>query len=102
MSTHPDLVTIDTVSDEADEDFEGMMGFLIDTDIDWSGHGVYTVHVPSKNIDVRARTITTISKARTGGIERCPHGLDESASGICPACAAEAQEKRMEALRARS
>lgn len=62
MST-PDLVRIITVRKEEYENFEGAAGFLIDTDIDWNGNGVYTVHIPSHDIDVQCREVETISKA---------------------------------------
>lgn len=65
MSTSPDLVRVDVVRHEKDEDFEGAVGFLIDTDIDNNGHGVYTVHIPAQNVDVQAREIEVISGAQT-------------------------------------
>lgn len=66
MST-PDLVRILTVRNEEQENFEGAHGLLIDTDIDWNGHGVYTVHVPSHDVDIQCREIEVISKAQQVG-----------------------------------
>jgi hypothetical protein len=64
----PDLVRIEIVRHEADESYEGVVGLLIDTDIDDNGHGVYTVHIPAQDRDVQAREVTVISKAqRVGG-----------------------------------
>lgn len=64
MSTNPDLVRIVTVRREEQESFEGAVGVLIDTDIDDHGHGVYTVHIPSHDVDVQCREVSVVSKAQ--------------------------------------
>ena len=60
----PDLVRIVTVRREEQEGFEGATGVLIDTDIDNNGQGVYTVHVPSHDVDIQCREIETVAKAQ--------------------------------------
>jgi hypothetical protein len=60
----PDFVRIVTVRREEQENFEGATGLLIDTDIDDNGHGVYTVHVPSHDVDIQCREIETVAKAQ--------------------------------------
>jgi len=78
----PDLVRIVTLRHEEQEGFEGASGFLIDTDIDNNGHVVYTVHVPSHDVDVQCREIETIAKAQP------------MQAGICSECNAQSPYHR--------
>lgn len=77
----PNLVRIETVRHEKDEDFEGWVGLHIDTDIDDNGHGVYTVHIPTENVDVQCREIISIAPAQPA---RSPM---MSAKWFCCGCA---------------